>query len=79
MRSVFAVLIGAAAGAVAGLLLAPESGRATRQKLARRANDLKDDLNQSWQNTSEKFKELADTVFSEVDKYKNKGTNVPME
>jgi gas vesicle protein len=72
MRSLFAVLIGAAAGAVAGILLAPESGRATRQKLSRKASDIREELNESWNNTAEKFRELTDTVMSEVDKYKNK-------
>lgn len=79
MRSLFAVLIGAAAGAAAGVLLAPESGRSTRQKLSRKANDVKEDLSESWNNTAEKFKDLADTVFAEVDKYKKKAseTDVP--
>lgn len=37
-------LCGIAAGALAGLLLAPNSGEETRKKIAEKANDLKDDL-----------------------------------
>lgn len=37
-------LCGVAAGALAGLLLAPNSGEETRKKIAEKANDLKDDL-----------------------------------
>lgn len=59
----------------AGILIAPESGRATRQKLTRKANDVKEDLAESWNNTAEKFRDLADTVFAEVDKYKRKAAS----
>ena len=38
-------LCGAAVGALAGILLAPDSGEETRKKIANKAKDLKDDLN----------------------------------
>ena len=43
-KTFFAFLAGAIAGAVAGLLLAPDSGKNTRKKLADKAKDIKDKL-----------------------------------
>jgi gas vesicle protein len=43
-KILFSFLAGAAAGVVAGLLLAPESGKETRKKLAKKATDLKNTL-----------------------------------
>ncbi len=37
-------LCGAAAGALAGLLLAPSSGEETRKKIAEKASEMKEDL-----------------------------------
>lgn len=39
-----AVLVGAAAGLVVGLLTAPASGQETRRRMARRLEDERDDL-----------------------------------
>jgi gas vesicle protein len=44
-------LCGAAVGALAGLLLAPDSGEETRKKIANKAKDLKDDLNDQLTST----------------------------
>lgn len=37
-------IVGAAAGVVAGLLFAPKSGKETRQKIAKKASEIKDAL-----------------------------------
>ena len=42
MKKLGVIVLAAAAGAVAGLLLAPKSGKETRQDLADKANDMKD-------------------------------------
>ena len=52
-------LCGVAAGAIAGILLAPESGKDTRKKLAAKAKDLRDDLNEQF---SGSFGRIADKV-----------------
>ncbi len=44
-------LCGAAVGALAGILLAPDSGEETRKKIANKAKDLKDDLNDQLTST----------------------------
>lgn len=44
-KAVFGFLLGLTAGAVAGLLLAPEAGTDTRRKLSDRANRYREDLN----------------------------------
>lgn len=56
---------GAALGAVIGLLYAPEDGKTTRDKLGQKANDLKGDLD-------ERFEELKDYVEDAVGEMKEK-------
>lgn len=43
-KVIIGFLCGAAAGALAGLLLAPSSGEETRKKIAEKAGELKEDL-----------------------------------
>ena len=57
-------LAGATAGAIAGILLAPETGKDTRKNIANKASQLKDDLNSSLQKGKEKFASFKDSVFS---------------
>jgi len=47
-------LAGAAAGVVAGLLLAPDSGREIRKKIAKKASDLKGTLENRIRNLKTK-------------------------
>jgi gas vesicle protein len=56
------VLLGAAVGAVAGLLFAPKAGRETRQLLRKSANalpELAEDLSTSMQLQADRFSESA--------------------
>lgn len=68
-KTLLAFIAGAAAGAVAGLLLAPEAGDETRNRLSKKAGDLAGDLEQSWETNSKKFKDLTDSALAEVEKY----------
>jgi gas vesicle protein len=52
------LLWGFTLGLLAGLLLAPEKGSETRQRLSRKANDLKDKFDDFIDDLSEKFESL---------------------
>ncbi len=54
------VLAGVAAGAVLGILLAPEKGEATRQKISENSKDLTSNL-------KDKFGELVDGIAEKYD------------
>jgi gas vesicle protein len=54
-KIIAAVLLGAAAGAIAGILLAPDKGSVTREKIKEAGEDLKDTF-------KDKFNEFVDSV-----------------
>lgn len=68
-KSLLAFIAGAAAGAIAGLLLAPEAGDQTMKKISKKASDLADELENSWETNSKRIKDLTDAALSEVEKY----------
>lgn len=47
-KTLTALLLGAAAGAVAGLLMAPEAGTQMRTKLTKTGETIIDDINATW-------------------------------
>jgi gas vesicle protein len=61
-------LCGVAAGALAGLLLAPNSGEETRKMISDKATDLKDDLSNQL---SSKFGRLTEQVNNSLGLKKN--------
>lgn len=72
-KTLFAFLAGAAAGAVVGLLMAPESGELTRDKLGRQADDILSDLEDQWEVGFQRIKDLTDNAIAEADRLKNRG------
>lgn len=64
-----AFLIGAAAGTLTGLLLAPENGSKTRTKLNEKVNDVLYDLEDAWEASAEKIKDMVDVAMEELEKY----------
>ncbi|MAY83052.1 MAG: hypothetical protein CMP59_02880 [Flavobacteriales bacterium] len=65
-KIILAAIIGAAAGAVAGLLLAPGSGEETIEEAKKKAGELKKDLNEGLEELANKGKEKLDQITKEV-------------
>lgn len=67
-KTILTFLTGAAAGALAGILLAPESGKKTREMISQKALDLKEDLDEAIDTGTDKLKDLSQSVFSDKSK-----------
>lgn len=63
VKILLGVVAGAAAGAVAGILFAPEKGSKTRKKILRKGEDYSDAL-------KEKFDELFEVITEKFEKVK---------
>jgi gas vesicle protein len=59
-KAMLGVLAGVAAGALLGVLFAPEKGTNTRRKLSKKGEDILDDL-------QDKFDEFVETVTEKMD------------
>jgi gas vesicle protein len=66
------VLIGAAAGAVLGILFAPDKGSDTRKKISKKGTDLKDTLKTS-------INDLVDSIADHFENVKNEAENMVEE
>ena len=60
------LIIGAAVGAVLGLLLAPDKGSETRKKIAQKSSDLGDDLKNKYGEVKETLKGKYDSIRSDA-------------
>jgi gas vesicle protein len=67
-KVIIGFLCGAAAGALAGLLLAPRSGEETRKKIAEKAGELKEDLSNQL---TQSFGRIQEQVSSSLGINKN--------
>lgn len=77
------VLAGLAAGAVLGILFAPDKGSVTRKKIATKSNDLKDGLkdkfNEFVDDMSDKYENVKEGVSDFTDHLKHKAEDVEKE
>ena len=58
----FSFIAGAAIGAIAGILLAPDKGSVTREKLKNKAKDLSDNLTEKYDNMKDELKHMKDKL-----------------
>jgi gas vesicle protein len=72
-KTFMAFLAGAAAGVAIGLLMAPDSGQITRDKLSRQADSLIDDLEDQWEVGFQKIRELTDSALAEAERLRERG------
>ncbi|MBE0637069.1 MAG: YtxH domain-containing protein [Bacteroidales bacterium] len=66
------LLSGAAIGAALGILYAPDKGEVTRKKIAKKAEDLKDDLYDKMDEMKDYFNESLGHVKEKVEDLKEK-------
>lgn len=66
------LLSGAAIGAALGILYAPDKGEVTRKKIAKKAEDLKDDLYDKMEDMKDYFNESLGHVKEKVEDIKDK-------
>jgi gas vesicle protein len=78
-----AVLLGAAAGAVLGILFAPDKGSETRKKIAKKTGDFGDTVRNKFNELGEAISEKYDSIRGEandiMEKTKDKAQNVKDE
>ena len=68
MRTIHKVLIGAAIGAIVGILFAPNKGSITRRKLRRKGNQIRDKIN-----------DLKDVINEKIDTLKEDAEDMAMQ
>ncbi len=93
-KFLLAGVLGAVAGAIGGLLLAPKSGKETREDIARMAKEISDQLKNEASTTSarvkevfgvasdeakQKYMEIRDSLFAKVAAVKSAGEEIDKE
>lgn len=75
-KTLLSFVVGAAAGVAAGILLAPYAGKDTRKKLTDTATSLKGQVGTQFEDTLNKFSELADSALAAVSTYSKQAQDI---
>lgn len=62
-------LSGAAAGVLAGILIAPDKGKNTRENVVNKASQFTDEVGVTFQKGVDKFNSFKESAFSLINKY----------
>jgi gas vesicle protein len=73
-KTMLGFLAGAAVGALAGILLAPDKGSETRKKIASKAGDIKDSVKGTVNEFADKVKETYSSVKGSAQELKEEAT-----
>lgn len=65
-KVLIAALAGAALGAIAGLLVAPNSGKETLEDISKKADELKGDLEDMATKSTRSVRELGDAISENI-------------
>ncbi|MEO7210197.1 MAG: YtxH domain-containing protein [Chitinophagaceae bacterium] len=63
------ILAGAAAGAILGILFAPDKGEETRSKIASKSADMKDKFNDFIDGLCDKYESMKDNISGRMEAY----------
>lgn len=74
-KMILSIAVGVAAGAVIGVLLAPEKGTETRRRISQKGNEYADDLKTKFNDFIENMLDKFDSVKSDAEHMANKGMN----
>jgi len=73
-KALLGLLAGVAAGALIGILFAPDKGSDTRKKIAKKGKDYADDLTVKLNDLMEDVSEKVDSVVKKVKEFTEKET-----
>ncbi len=74
-KMILSIAAGVAAGAVIGILMAPEKGSETRRKISERSNEYADNLKTKFNDFIESMLDKFDSVKTEAENLAHKGMN----